>query len=51
MLVMIELLEMEEIGIVEVTVEDEFEEAIVVTGTEELTDVLDVEATVAGLGF
>ena len=50
-LVVIELLEMEEIGIVEVTVDDEFEEAIVVTGTEGLTDVLDVGATVVGLGF
>ena len=50
-LVVIVVLEMEEFGIDEVTVDDESEEAIVVTGTEGLTDVLDVGATVVGLGF
>ena len=49
--VVIELLEMEEFGKDDVTADDESEEANVVTGTVELSDVLDAEAVVAGLGF
>ena len=50
-LVVIELLEMEEFGKDDVTADDESEEANVVTGTAELSDVLDAQAVVAGLGF
>ena len=50
-LVVIELLEMEEFGKDDVTADDESEEANVVTGTVELSDVLDAQAVVAGLGF
>lgn len=49
--VVIELLEMEEFGKDDVTADDESEEANVVTGTVELSDVLDAQAVVAGLGF